>query len=131
MHAHPDFQLVISYNPGYQNAAQGSQAVDAAALRRDRVRLSRSRAPRAEIVAHEAGVDRGLARRLVAFGGRTRALEGHGLEEGASTRMLIHAARLIARGIEPVAACRLAVAVPITDDPDSREALEALCAAEF
>ena len=38
--AHPDFQLVISYNPGYQSADEGSQAVDQATLYRLRFRLS-------------------------------------------------------------------------------------------
>ncbi|HET6331749.1 MAG TPA: CbbQ/NirQ/NorQ/GpvN family protein [Polyangiales bacterium] len=128
--AHPDFLLVISYNPGYQSATK-----DLKASTRQRFGAIQLDYPapelEAEIVAHESEVDLGLAGRLVALGRRTRALRGHGLDEGASTRMLIHAARLIVRGIEPQPACRLAIIAPVTDDVDTTEALEALLAAEF
>ena len=33
----------------------------------------------------------------------TRNLKGSGLEEGASTRLLVHAGKLIADGVSPVA----------------------------
>jgi nitric oxide reductase NorQ protein len=128
--AHPDFLLVISYNPGYQNVVK-----DLKPSTRQRFGALELTYPppdrEAEIVAHEAAADESLARRLVALGARTRALKGHGLDEGASTRMLIHAARLIGRGIDPSAACRVALVTPITDDPDVRDALEALVAAAF
>ena len=83
----------------------------------------------AEIVAHEAGIDRALAETLVAIGQRTRNLRGHGLDEGASTRMLIQAGRLIAGGIAPEPACQVALVLPITDDEDIRGALTAAIAA--
>ena len=84
-----------------------------------------------EIVVHESGLEQSVANKVVAFGERTRRLKGHGLEEGASTRMLIHAASLIAKGLEPYAACRMAVVLPIADDPDMVEALSLAISASF
>lgn len=120
--AHPDFHLVISYNPGYQSVLkdlkestkQRFAAIDFAYPDPD---------IEAEIVAHEAGIDRDLAERLVRTGQRTRNLRGQGLDEGASTRMLIHAGRLIAGGIDVGDACETAIILPISDDPDIRAAL--------
>ena len=128
--AHPDFQLVISYNPGYQSILK-----DLKPSTRQRFGALDFRYPapevEAEIVAHEAGVAADLAARLVSVGAKTRNLKGHGLDEGASTRMLVHAGRLAARGIDPVLACRVALVQPVTDDSDMREALEAAVAAFF
>jgi nitric oxide reductase NorQ protein len=83
----------------------------------------------AEIIAHEARVDRNLAQQLVGIAERSRNLKGHGLEEGASTRMLIQAGRLVARGASLQAACRTALVLPITDDEDIRAALTAAISA--
>ena len=123
--AHPDFLLVVSYNPGYQNVMK-----DLKPSTRQRFGALELGYPpadvEAEIVAHEAAIDAALAARLVALGVRTRAMKGHGLDEGASTRMLIHAGRLAARGIDRFTAARVAVVSPLTDDPDVGEALAAL-----
>jgi nitric oxide reductase NorQ protein len=123
--AHADFLLVVSYNPGYQNVMK-----DLKPSTRQRFGALELGYPpadvEAEIVAHEAAIDAALAARLVALGVRTRAMKGHGLDEGASTRMLIHAGRLAARGIDRFTAARVAVVSPLTDDPDVGEALAAL-----
>jgi nitric oxide reductase NorQ protein len=84
-----------------------------------------------EIVAHEAGIEAAVADKLVAIAERARNLKGHGLDEGISTRMLVHAGELIARGVNPVAACRVALVRPITDDPDMRDALDAAVSTFF
>ena len=123
--AHADFQLVISYNPGYQS------------LMKDLKQSTRQRFggidfdyPQAEveteIIAHEGGIDREIAARLVQVGESSRNLKGHGLDEGMSTRLLIYAAQLIAQGVDTGAACRMALVAPLTDDPDLRDTL---CAA--
>jgi nitric oxide reductase NorQ protein len=126
--AHPDFQLVISYNPGYQSVLKDLK--ESTKQRFGAIDFGYpARAVEAEIIAHEAGVGRDLADKLVAIGERSRNLKGHGLDEGASTRMLIYAGRLIARGIAIEAACRVALVLPITDDPDIRDALGAAVAA--
>jgi len=126
--AHADFQLVISYNPGYQSVLK-----DLKESTKQRFAAIDFRYPaaevEAEIVAHESGVDLQAARRLVRIAERSRNLKGHGLDEGASTRMLIYAGRLIRRGIAVDAACQVALVLPITDDPDIRDALTAAIAA--
>jgi nitric oxide reductase NorQ protein len=126
--AHPDFLLVVSYNPGYQSAVK-----DLKESTKQRFVAIDFTYPAAEveaaIVAREAGVEAGVAAGLVAVAGRTRSLRGRGLTEGASTRMLVHAGRLIAAGIPMEAALRASVVLPLTDDADMREALEAVVAA--
>ncbi len=121
--AHPDFQLVISYNPGYQS------------LMKDLKQSTKQRfaafefdypAPEVEtsIVAKETGVAEDVAAKLVKIGGTARNLKGHGLDEGISTRLLVYAATLIRQGIAPRAACRMALVRPITDDADIRDTLD-------
>ncbi len=80
-------------------------------------------------MSRESGTDPKTARRLVDIALRSRNLRGHGLEEGASTRMLIHAGRLVASGVGLEAASQASIVLPITDDPDMREALTAAVAA--
>ncbi len=128
--AHPDFQLVISYNPGYQSILKDlkqstKQRFGALDFHYPEARIE------AEIVGHESGVGAEIAAKLVSVGEKTRHLKGHGLEEGASTRMLIHAGHLISRGIDPIAACRVTLVRPITDDADMRDALDAVVTAFF
>ena len=126
--AHPDFQLTISYNPGYQSAVKDLK--ESTKQRFVAVDFTYPTPPvEAEIVAREAEAAPGLAARLVSVGERSRHLRGHGLDEGASTRMLIHAARLVGAGIPLPVALQSAIVLPITDDRDVREALTAAIAA--
>ncbi len=128
--AHPDFQIVISYNPGYQSlmkdlkqsTKQRFGALDFSYPEHD---------IEAEIVAHESGVALDVAKNLVHIGERARNLKGHGLDEGLSTRMLIYAGSLISKGVAPLAACRVALVRPITDDPDMRDALDSAVTTYF
>ena len=130
VHAHPDFQLVISYNPGYQSilkdlkqsTKQRFGALDFGYPLRD-IEI--------EIVCHESGAGPETAAKLVTIAERARNLKGHGLEEGISTRMLIYAGSLIGQGVEPVAACEVTLIRPITDDADIRDALDATIRACF
>ncbi|MCO5136780.1 MULTISPECIES: CbbQ/NirQ/NorQ/GpvN family protein [unclassified Shinella] len=126
--AHPDFQVVISYNPGYQSVLKDlkestKQRFGAIAFGYPSPDIE------AEIVAREAGIERRTAETLVRIAERSRNLKGQGLEEGASTRMLINAGLLVAAGIAIEAACQVAMVVPITDDPDLRDALSGAIAA--
>ncbi|HYG89447.1 MAG TPA: CbbQ/NirQ/NorQ/GpvN family protein [Azospirillum sp.] len=126
--AHPDFQLVIAYNPGYQSVAKDLKV----STRQRFAALDFGHPPaevEAEIVTHEAGIGRDTARLLVRIAERSRNLCGRGLDEGASTRMLVHAGRLTARGVPLEDACRVALVLPITDDADVRDALSAAIAA--
>lgn len=120
--AHSDFQIVISYNPGYQSVLK-----DLKESTKQRFAALDFGFPspeiEAEILSHEAHIDSDLAQRLIKVGQRSRNLKGHGLDEGASTRMLVHAGRLIDRGTPFETACEVALVLSITDDPDLRVAL--------
>ena len=122
--AHADFQIVISYNPGYQSLMK-----DLKQSTKQRFGALDFNYPahdiETEIVAHETGVSSEVAGKLVSIAERARNLKGHGLDEGISTRMLIYAGSLIAKKVDPISACRMALVRPITDDPDMRDALDA------
>ena len=124
VHAHPDFQIVISYNPGYQSLMK-----DLKQSTKQRFGALDFDYPSAEIeteiVSHEGGVDSKTAEKLVQVAQRSRNLKGHGLDEGISTRLLVYAAQLIGKGIDPQSACRMALVRPLTDDPDMRDTLDA------
>jgi nitric oxide reductase NorQ protein len=75
------------------------------------------------IVAHEGGVSEPTARDLVKIGEKVRNLKGHGLEEGVSTRLLVYAGQMISRGVDPVTACEVAIASPITDDAELQRSI--------
>jgi nitric oxide reductase NorQ protein len=130
LQAHPDFQIVISYNPGYQSLMK-----DLKQSTKQRFGALDFNYPEhdieTEIVAHETGVSSDVAGKLVGIAERARNLKGHGLDEGISTRMLIYAGSLIAQGVAAQAACRVALVRPITDDPDMRDALDAAVATFF
>ncbi|MEO8799034.1 MAG: CbbQ/NirQ/NorQ/GpvN family protein [Polyangiaceae bacterium] len=114
--AAPGFQLVISYNPGYQHVLK-----DLKPSTRQRfvaIELGFPPAQReAEIVAHESGVDQLTAEALVKLARRVRNLRDHGLAEVPSTRLLVATARLVFAGIPIRDACRTAFVAQLSDDP--------------
>ncbi|MDQ3751246.1 MAG: CbbQ/NirQ/NorQ C-terminal domain-containing protein, partial [Acidobacteriota bacterium] len=114
--------LVVSYNPGYQSILK-----DLKQSTRQRFVAMEFDYPNAEseteIVAKEGGIDQATAKDLVTIGQKVRNLRGHGLEEGVSTRLLIYAAQLIAKGIAPVDASEVALVSPITDDRDLQRSI--------
>ena len=123
--AAPGFQLVVSYNPGYQHALKDLKP----STRQRFVALEfdfPSPAREAEIVAHETGVPRATARALTELAVQIRRLRDQGLAEGPGTRLLVSVGRLIANGIAPRDACRTALAAPLTDDPDLLAAIDDL-----
>lgn len=125
-----EFCLVVSYNPGYQSVLK-----DLKQSTRQRFVALEFSYPDAEheqkIVTRESGVDSETARRLIKFGAHTRNLKGSGLDEGASTRLLVNAGKLIAVGIGPALACDTAVGHALTDDPELLHAIHELAAAVF
>lgn len=126
--AAPGFQLVVSYNPGYQHVLKDLKP----STRQRFVSLEFDFPPAAlerRIVTHEGGVDEPTAAALVELAGRVRRLGDRGLAEVPSTRLLVATARLIAGGIEPAQACRVALMGPLTDDPDLLAAIGDLIAA--
>lgn len=128
--APPEFMLVISYNPGYQSVLKEikpSTRQRFVALEFDYPRPELE----AQIIASEGGIDLETAQKLVKLGELTRNLKGAGLDEGASTRLLVHAAQLIDAGMAPAAASIAAVARALTDDPDMTQTLDDLVRAVF
>jgi nitric oxide reductase NorQ protein len=123
LEAPPEFMLVVSYNPGYQSILKDlkqSTRQRFVAMEFDYPDLEAETA----IVAHEGGIDEATARDLVRIGQKVRNLRGHGLEEGVSTRLLIYAAQLIAKGISPVQAAEVALCSPITDDRELQRSIK-------
>ena len=121
--AHPDFQLVISYNPGYQSLMKDLKQ----STKQRFVAMNFDYAAadiEVGIITKETGIDADTATKLVKVGETARNLKGHGLDEGISTRLLVYAANLIDKGIIANDACRMALVDPITDDADIRETLE-------
>jgi len=126
--APPGFQLIVSYNPGYQHVLKDLKI----STRQRFVALEFDFPPpelETRIVEHEGGVDHACATELVMLAGRLRQLRDRGLAEVPSTRLLVAAARLIARGVSPADACRTAVAAPLTDETDLLAAIHDVIAA--
>ena len=113
--APPQFVLAISFNPGYQSVLK-----DLKPSTRQRFLAIEFTYPKreleAEIIVHESGIDVAAAGKLVIFGEKTRNLKDRGLVEGASTRLLIHAGKLMHAGIDPMTACTSAVSQALSDD---------------
>lgn len=130
LEAHPDFHLVISYNPGYQSVMK-----DLKHSTRQRFVALDFTYPSAEneqmILVQESGVDRSLAERLVRLGEMVRNLRQHGLEEGISTRLLVYAAQLMQSGVRPAVACDVAVTRAMSDDAEMQEAIAEIVAGIF
>ncbi len=126
----PSFMLVVSYNPGYQNLLKGLKPST-----RQRFVSLRFDFPTAaleeSILCNEAGADAELARRLVAIGRSYRSLKDQDLEEAASTRLLVYAAKLIKDGLEPISACRTCIVEGLTDDLETTTALMEIVHATF
>lgn len=118
-----EFMLTISYNPGYQSVVKDLKP----STRQRFVALELTYPPpnlEAEIVSHEAGISRAEADRLVRLAEMTRSLEDAGLQEGASTRILIHAGTLIGSGIAPRQACKVTISETLSDDHELVAAID-------
>ncbi len=128
--APPEFCLTLSYNPGYQSVLKELKQST-----RQRFVALEFDYPNADleqrIIVKETGASADLAHRLVQFAKMTRNLKGNGLDEGASTRLLVHTAKLISTGIDPVEACQSCIAQALTDDNDMLLAVNELSASLF
>jgi nitric oxide reductase NorQ protein len=121
--APPEFMLIISFNPGYQRGFKELKP----STRQRFVGVSfqyPEPAVEAEIVAQESGVELSMARRLVTFATKVRQLQELGLSATASTRLLVHAGRLMHTGMPPRTACHVGVIEPLTDDLEVIAALQ-------
>jgi len=123
--AHRAFMLVISYNPGYQSVLKDLKQ----STRQRFMALQFDYPPaeqEAEIVAREGEIPAETAIKLVRLAAKIRNIREQGLTEGASTRLLIYAARLMGRGVSAVEACRCAICQPLSDDERLQETMNDL-----
>ncbi len=120
--APPEFMLVVSYNPGYQNLLKGMKPST-----RQRFVSMRFNYPdmatENKIIQQETGIDVTVSNQLIELAQALRVLKDHDLEESASTRLLVYAATLIQSGLDPIEACRAAIIEPLSDDEETVAAL--------
>ncbi len=122
LEASEGFLLVISYNPGYQSALKDLKH----STRQRFVSIDFDYPPseiEAQVIKHEAKVSDDLANALAKLGEKVRNLKDHGLQEGASTRLLIYAGKLIAQGISARDACQVAIVSALTDDMEVQRSI--------
>ena len=130
LQARDGFLLVISFNPGYQSALKDLKQ----STRQRFISIEFDYPPRdveAEIVAHESGVDMAVATNLAKMAEKVRNLREHGLSEGASTRLLIYAGKLMQSGIAPRRACQVAIVWALTDDAEVQRSIEEVISSIF
>lgn len=130
LEAAPGFMLVASYNPGYQNILKTLKP----STRQRFVAMAFDFPPpdlETRIVVEESGLNDAQAAALVRLAGKLRGLKGQDLEEGVSTRLVIYAATLIARGMPVDRAIEAAMIEPLTDDADIKRGLLDLVTAVF
>ena len=129
--ANEEFMLVISYNPGYQTVLKDLKPSTKQRFIALTFDFPSEEIERKIIVNEVPGIDREVAHQLVAAGRKARLLKDHGLEEATSTRALVYAANMINAGLDPVAACQVAMINPITDDIELSEAMMEIVQAHF
>lgn len=130
LRAPKEFVLAMSYNPGYQSVLKELKQ----STRQRFVAIEfnyPSEALEAKIVATESGLDPVNTGKLLKLAHMTRNLKGNGLDEGASTRLLVHAAKLMQRGIAPRTACHGAIAEALSDDAEMLLAIDELASSIF
>ena len=126
--APPEFMLAVSYNPGYQSVLK-----DLKQSTRQRFAAIEFSYPHrdmeSEIVSRESGIHIETALKLVKFAEMTRRLKDAGLQEGASTRLLIHAGILMKSGVDQRVACRAGIIESLTDDHELLDSIVEMASA--
>jgi len=130
LEAHPNFLLVISYNPGYQNVLKDLKP----STRQRFIAIDfdyPEHSEEARIIAHESGVSATFSDQLARIGQKIRNLRSHGFDEGVSTRLLVYAGQLIVQGLLPRRACDAAISKAVSDDVEVQRAISELVDAVF
>jgi len=128
--AHPDFMLVVSYNPGYQNVLKGMKP----STKQRFISLSFTYPKpdiEKEVIIQESGVDADTAQKLVHIASAIRELDDTDIQEAVSTRLLIYAAKLMLKGFDPYEACMHSIVESLSDEADVLEVLAKLIALHF
>lgn len=124
------FLLCISYNPGYQSALKDLKH----STRQRFISIEFDYPPadvECEIIERESGCSTEVSVSLAKLGEKIRNLQEHGLQEGASTRLLIYAGRLISEGINIRRACQVAIVWTLTDEPELQRSIEEVVSSIF
>jgi nitric oxide reductase NorQ protein len=129
--AHEDFMLVISYNPGYQTVLKDLKPSTKQRFVAINFDFPPEEIERKIVLQEAAGISPEIVHQLVAAGRKARLLKDHGLEEASSTRALVYSANMMNAGLDPIAACQVAMINPITDDMELAEALMEIVQAHF
>lgn len=119
------FQLVVSYNPGYQSVLKDLKM----STRQRLVGIDLGFPPpdiEKKVLEQESGLDSDALDDIIRLGQAIRRLDDVALRETASTRALVTTARLVRAGLRPHAAAVAAIASPLTDDAETRERLTVL-----
>ncbi|MDY6933123.1 MAG: CbbQ/NirQ/NorQ/GpvN family protein [Spirochaetota bacterium] len=130
LEAHENFFLVISYNPGYQSVIKDLKQ----STRQRFVSIDfdyPSREQEAKIIQHESSVSEEISYELAKVGEKTRNLKGHALSEGASTRLLVYAGRLIREGINTKRACEIAITASLSDEVEVQRSISEIISTIF
>jgi nitric oxide reductase NorQ protein len=130
LQAPKEFVLTMSYNPGYQSVLKELKQST-----RQRFIAIEFSYPKPEleqkIIIAETGLESSIAAKLIKLAEMTRNLKGNGLDEGASTRLLVHAGKLIKKGITPRTACQGAISQALSDDAEMLKAINELSSSLF
>ena len=124
------FLLCVSYNPGYQSALKDLKH----STRQRFISIEFNYPPpdiETESIQRESGCTKEHADALAKLGDKIRDLEEHGLQEGASTRLLIYAGRLMSEGKPPRRASQVAIVWTLTDDPELQRSIEEVSSSIF
>ncbi len=128
--AHPDFMLVVSYNPGYQNVLKGMKPST-----KQRFISLEFNYPKPDVeqqvIIKESGIDEDTAVKLVSIASEIRNLSDTDIQEAVSTRLLVYAAKLIVKGFNPYQACIHTIVQSLSDEEEVLEVLEKLIKLHF
>ena len=130
VHAHPDFMMVLSYNPGYQSIVKDLK--QSTKQRFASLIFTHPSIPiETQIIKTETGLPEAESKHLAEMGARIRELKGFGLDEGASSRLLVYAGLLMREGLSPVDACTYAIGQTLTDEVEVMSAIADIVALYF
>ena len=128
--AHPDFMLVVSYNPGYQNVLKGMKPSTKQRFLSLSFTYPKPAIEKAVIIK-ESGVSEEIAQKLVNIAGEIRRLSDSDIQEAVSTRLLIYEAKLMVKGFDPHQACMHSIVESLSDEEDVLEVLQKLISLHF
>ena len=123
--AHPDYMLVVSYNPGYQNVLKGMKPSTKQRFISLEFNYPKEEIEQ-EIIIKETGIDNEIAIKLVSIATQIRNLDDTDIQEAVSTRLLVYSAKLMVQGFDPFEACIHTIVQSLSDEEDVLEVLKKL-----